>query len=102
MRWFLLIAAAPLAFLEAGVPTRTDVLAGRPAPPIELAREVLRRQPLVFVQNLGQWDEPVRFAGLHGGAGTWLLGDAIALQLVRRESEELDSPVQCSNVRLTF
>jgi hypothetical protein len=106
MRRFLTVSAALLLVLGVDSPNEAPPSATPAAipdsPEKRLALERLRSQPLVFVENLGQWDEPVRFAGLHGGAGAWLLRDAIAIQLVRRESEELDSPVQCANVRLTF
>jgi hypothetical protein len=106
MRRSLTVAAALLLVLGVDSPNEAPPTLAPGAipdsPENRLALERLRSQPLVFVENLGQWDEPVRFAGLHGGAGTWLLGDAIALQLVRHESEELDSPALCANVRLTF
>ncbi|MCI0589636.1 MAG: hypothetical protein L0323_22705 [Planctomycetes bacterium] len=50
----------------------------------------LGRSPLVFVENLGQWESPARFAGRRpDGATLYLAPDSLWLQLSRRAVEAL-------------
>ncbi len=50
----------------------------------------LGRSPLVFVENLGQWESPARFAGRRPDGATLYLGpDSLWLQLSRRAVEAL-------------
>src|SRR5262245_23706395 len=61
--------------------------------------EVLRRLPLAFVENLGQWDTSANFVAKRGGMTARIERDGLVLDLSRRvDGDRLDGVV----IRLAF
>src|SRR5262245_23408122 len=91
----------------------TAALPGGGSSPLDLFP---RRSPVAFVENLGQWEGPVRFAARRpDGSNLYLTPDSLWLQLSRREVDasmegparggaDLDGPERTvgANLRLRF
>ncbi|MFQ5507499.1 MAG: hypothetical protein ACE5F1_22270, partial [Planctomycetota bacterium] len=56
------------------------------------ANELIRRQPGVFVPNLGQWDHPVRFVHRSGPMTLFLEGRGWVIDLVEHPVEQRAKP----------
>lgn len=73
-----------------GLISAVGFLAGHAVPeeqgPAAEPEAMLARIPLAFVENRGQWPAPVKFRARWGGMVAHLEGDALTLQLERRES----------------
>ena len=87
-----LVSMALLALL---VPSGAQLTAARmqtasaPAPNRARVAEALRSSPLMFIENVGQFDERARFQ-VRGGMGTmWLAEDALWITLLERADKEI-------------
>jgi hypothetical protein len=85
LRRFIPVAAALLLLLGVDSPNEAPPSAAPGAipdsPEKRLALERLRSQPLAFVENLGQWEEPSRFVARRGGLSVHVFEGSFGLVL---------------------
>jgi len=89
-QWFNVILLLALLLPIAGHPTAAALSEDIPttpqaaAPVAANASEILRNSPVMFIENVGQFDEGARFQ-VRGGNGTlWLADDALWITVVER------------------
>ncbi len=76
MKKAFLLATLALGFCSTLFPSKVQAS--------QITTETLKRMPLVFAKNMGQWDERVLFRADAGGATMWFTKEGVTYQFIRR------------------